>query len=99
MVRSKHPIQLRIIGDVYGEEKKWLDSYVNTHRMEGEVVRTGWLDYRQVGPVISECHIGLIGYDRRPNHVVAAPNKLFNYMLLRNTGYSTKSLQRYLKNT
>lgn len=80
MVRKKHSVKFRIVGDVFGQEKKWLDSYIKLHRLEGVIERTGWLNYSDIGPAISECHIGLLALEKIPNHIVAAPNKIFNYM-------------------
>ena len=80
IVNKKHPIKFKIIGDVFGAEKEWLESYMTTHNLEGVIERTGWLDYREVGSAFSECHIGLLALQKLPNHVIAAPNKIFNYI-------------------
>ncbi|MDA8173772.1 MAG: glycosyltransferase family 4 protein [Nitrospiraceae bacterium] len=79
-VAAKHAVKFRIVGDVFGRDRQWLDSYIKKHGMEDIVQRTGWLEYLKIGPAISGCHIGLIAFDKLPNHVIAAPNKLFNYM-------------------
>ena len=80
IVRKKYPVKFKIVGDVYNQERKWLESYLSEHRLEDVITRTGWLDYRKVGQAMSECHIGLLALERLPNHVIAAPNKIFNYM-------------------
>ncbi len=80
IVSRRHRVRLRIVGDVYGAERAWLQRYVREHRLEGVIETTGWLDYRDVGKAMAGCHIGLIALERLPNHVIAAPNKLFNYM-------------------
>ena len=77
---KKHRVKLRIVGDVFGPEKEWLEAYIRTNHLEKVIERTGWLAYQKIGQAISGCHIGLIAFDERPNHVIAAPNKLFNYM-------------------
>ncbi len=80
IVSKNYSIKFKIIGDVFGEEKEWLESYMTTHNLEDVIDRTGWLDYREVGSAFSGCHIGLLALQKLPNHVIAAPNKIFNYM-------------------
>lgn len=80
IVRKKYPVKFKIIGDVYNEEREWLVSYISKHDMKNMVVRTEWLDYEEVGRAMSECHIGLLALEKLPNHIIAAPNKIFNYM-------------------
>ncbi len=80
IVRKKYPVKFKIVGDVFGAEKKWLETYITTHNMNGVIERTGWLDYHDVGAAIGECHIGLLALQKLPNHIIAAPNKVFNYM-------------------
>lgn len=80
IVSKRHPVRFRIVGDVYGAEKDWLESYISKRELNQVVERTGWLDYRDVGPAIGECHVGLIAFNDYPNHAIAAPNKLFNYL-------------------
>jgi glycosyltransferase involved in cell wall biosynthesis len=80
-VRKHHPVVLKIVGDVYGPEREWLEAYVERHGLEEAVVRTGWLPYREVGRAIAPCQIGIIGFQPHPNHWIAAPNKCFNYLL------------------
>ncbi len=81
LLSKRHRVVLKIVGDVFGEEKKWLDAFVAQHRLEGVIVRTGWLPYAEVGKAIAPCHIGWIGFLPSPNHEIAAPNKCFNYLL------------------
>ena len=81
ILSAKHRVVLKIVGDVFGAEKAWLESFIAKHRLEQVVVRTGWLPYEAVGKAISTCHIGLIWFLPSPNHRIAAPNKCFNYLL------------------
>jgi glycosyltransferase involved in cell wall biosynthesis len=81
IVASKHQVVLKIVGDVYNEERVWLEAYIRKHGLEGVIVRTGWLPYEQVGSALSQCHIGLVALQRTPNNVVTSSNKVFNYML------------------
>lgn len=81
LVSARHPVRLKIVGDVFGGERTWLDGYVARHGLGDRVVRTGWLEYREVGRALTECHIGLIALQRTPNNIVTSSNKVFNYML------------------
>ena len=81
LVSARHRVVLKIVGDVFGEEKTWLDAFVAKHRLESVIVRTGWLPYEEVGAALAPCHIGLICFLPGPNHEIAAPNKCFNYLL------------------
>lgn len=81
ILSERHRVVLKIVGDVFGEEKRWLDAFVAQHHLEDVIVRTGWLPYEEVGKAIAPCHIGLICFLPSPNHEIAAPNKCFNYLL------------------
>jgi glycosyltransferase involved in cell wall biosynthesis len=81
LLAARHRVVLKIVGDVFGAEKAWLDSFVAKHRLGESFVRTGWLPYGDVGGAIAPCHIGLISFLPSPNHLIAAPNKCFNYLL------------------
>lgn len=78
---ARHRVVLKIVGDVFGAEKEWLEAFVARHGLQHAVVRTGWLPYADVGQAIASCHIGLIAFQPTPNHRIAAPNKCFNYLL------------------
>ncbi len=81
IVARRRRVVFKIIGDVFGEEREWLEAFVRENRLEGVIVRTGWLPYERVGEAMASCHIGLLGLRRCPNHVVASPNKVFNYLM------------------
>lgn len=81
LLAARHRVVLKIVGDVFGAEKAWLESFVATHKLQGAIVRTGWLPYESVGQAIAPCHIGLISFLPSPNNRIAAPNKCFNYLL------------------
>jgi len=81
LLASRHRVVLKIVGDVFGEEKQWLEAFIAKYHLEKTIVRTGWLPYEEVGKAISPCHIGLICFLPSPNHMIAAPNKCFNYLL------------------
>jgi glycosyltransferase involved in cell wall biosynthesis len=79
--RLRDRVRLRIIGDVFGAEREWLERVVAERGLEGVVTRTGWLPYTAVGEAVRECHAGLISFrDSMVNRMAGPPNKLFNYM-------------------
>ncbi len=81
LLAEKHRVVFRIVGDVFGPERDWLEAFVREHCLEAVIQRTGWLPYEQVGDALARCHLGLVAFTRKPNHVIAAPNKIFNYLL------------------
>lgn len=81
LVARQHPVRLKIVGDVFGEERRWLDDFISRNGLADTIQRTGWLPYKEVGKAIASCHIGLIGFQRSPNNLVTSSNKVFNYML------------------
>lgn len=81
LLATQHRVVLKIVGDVFGAEKAWLDAFITKHHLEKTIIRTGWLPYADVGRAIAPCHIGLICFLPLPNHLIAAPNKCFNYLL------------------
>ncbi len=81
LAAQEHRVVWKIVGDVFGAEKAWLEAFVAKHGLERTIVRTGWLPYAEVGRAIAPCHVGLIGFLPSPNHEIAAPNKCFNYLL------------------
>lgn len=81
LVSRKHPVVLKIVGDVFGAEREWLEGYLRLHHCEDLVERTGWLPYPEVGRALASCHIGLVALQRTPNNVVTSSNKVFNYMM------------------
>lgn len=80
IVSRSYPARLKIVGDVFGEERAWLEAFVAEHHLESVITRTGWLPYREVGRNIAECHVGLICFQKSPNTIVTSSNKVFNYL-------------------
>ncbi len=80
IVSRTYPARLKIVGDVFGEERAWLDAFVAEHHLESVITRTGWLPYREVGRQIAECHVGLVCFQKSPNTIVTSSNKVFNYL-------------------
>ena len=81
LVSTRHNVRFKIVGDVYAREREWLDQVIEKYGLQGKIVRTGWLPYKEVGAALAPCHIGLIALTRRPNNEYSLPNKLFNYLL------------------
>ncbi len=80
IVSKKYQIKFKIVGDVFDEEREWLESYLTKYGLDDMIERTGWLDYRDVGHALANCHIGLIALQKLPNNIVTSANKEFNYM-------------------
>jgi glycosyltransferase involved in cell wall biosynthesis len=74
-------VRFLIIGDVFGEERKYYEEKVKEYGIEDIVGRTGWLPYTDVGKALSQCSIGVIFMQYTENNMLAGPpNKLYNYM-------------------
>jgi len=79
--RLRDRVCLRIVGDVFGREREWLNRRIGERNLEDTVTCTGWLPYKQVGDAVAQCDIGLILFrEGMQNRLAGPPNKLFNYM-------------------
>lgn len=79
--RYGNNVELLIIGDVFGEERKYLKEKLKEYGLHDAVRCTGWLPYEKVGEAISHADIGIIFMEPTENNMLAGPpNKLFNYM-------------------
>jgi len=79
--RLRDRVRLRIVGDVFGQEREWLEGEIARRSLDGVISRTGWLSYTQVGEALRQSHVGLILFRQSMVTVLAGPpNKLFNYM-------------------
>lgn len=81
-VAGKHPrTLLRIIGEVKGEEKVFVDRKIDEYGLQNHIEITGWLPYKEVPRALQDCSIGLILKTPRPvNNLLGGPAiKLFNY--------------------
>lgn len=77
----KNKVHLLIIGDIFGEEKKWYDNRVNELSLSNNITITGWLPYKSIGEHLKKAHLGLILFRNcMTNRMAGPPNKLFNYM-------------------
>jgi glycosyltransferase involved in cell wall biosynthesis len=84
ILKKTHPnFRFRIIGDVFGEEKNFLENKIITNDLENNIEITGWLSYNDVPKSIADCSIGLItNTNEKRNTLAGPPNKLFNYMTM-----------------
>ena len=74
-------VRLRIVGDVYGDERSWLEGELQRRNLGGCIETTGWLKYPEVGKAVEGCHLGLITMHPLASNMLSGhPNKLFNYM-------------------
>lgn len=75
--------KFRIIGDVFGEEKKFLQNKIAINNLENNIEITGWLSYNDVPKKLADCSIGIIANtNEKRNTLAGPPNKLFNYMTM-----------------
>ncbi len=82
-LKEKYPnIQLRIIGDVSGKEKVYLDQQIQEFDLSDNIKITGWVPYEEVPIYLKDCAIGLILKTNRPlNNLLGGPAiKFFNYL-------------------
>jgi len=84
ILKQSYPdFRFRIIGDVYGKEKKFLNDKIKLHNLEENIEITGWLAYEDVPKNIADCGIGIItNTDEKRNTMAGPPNKLFNYITM-----------------
>ena len=84
ILKKTHPnFRFRIIGDVFGEEKKFLQKEITINNLENNIEITGWLSYNDVPKKIADCSIGIItNTNEKRNTLAGPPNKLFNYMTM-----------------
>jgi len=84
ILKKTHPnFRFRIIGDVFGEEKNFLENKIITNDLENNIEITRWLSYNDVPKSIADCSIGLItNTNEKRNTLAGPPNKLFNYMTM-----------------
>jgi glycosyltransferase involved in cell wall biosynthesis len=80
-VYQKHTnIQFKIIGETFGEEKEFLNKFIQQHKMEGIISETGWVKYEDVASHLSDCKIGIIAKTPTINNIIGGPPiKYYNY--------------------
>ncbi|MBL4624062.1 MAG: glycosyltransferase [Flavobacteriales bacterium] len=74
-------IQLKIVGETYNDEKRYLEDKTKEYQLEQSIIETGWLAYEEVGNALKDCSIGLITNTNIEMNTLAGPaNKFFNYL-------------------
>lgn len=82
LVAEGCPVKYLIIGDVYEQEKPWLQEKIANYQLQDKIEITGWLPYPEIGQQLARASLGLILFQPTLNNMLAGPpNKLFNYML------------------
>ena len=81
IVHQKHPTtKFRIIGETFGDEKKFFDEFIKTHNLSNSVEETGWVEYQKVPGLLAECSIGIIAKTPTVNNIIGGPPiKYYNY--------------------
>ena len=80
-VREKRDLKLRIAGDFYDNElKAWAKSYDKENNLDIDWL--GWVDYRELAPVIRDADFGLFMNQPGPRYLKGLPTKIFEYMIM-----------------
>ncbi|TVR78866.1 MAG: glycosyltransferase [Chitinophagaceae bacterium] len=80
VLNKGNEVELIIIGETSGEEKEYLNEYIEKYKLEKNITETGWLNYEKVPQALSEANVGLIFKTPDLNNVLGGPSiKLFNY--------------------
>jgi glycosyltransferase involved in cell wall biosynthesis len=81
-VHEKKPnTRFKIIGKVEGDEKEFLERFIEQNDLNSSVEITGWLPYEEVGKHLMQCDIGIIAKRPLINNVLGGPPiKYFNYL-------------------
>ena len=73
-VHQKNPkTRFKIIGEADGEEKIFLEQFIEQNELKSAVEITGWLPYNEVGKHLMQCDIGLIAKRPSTNNVLGGP--------------------------
>lgn len=83
LVAVNPKIKLLLIGEVYNQEKQFVDSFFQENTaLRNNIILTGWIDYLEVPRYLARADLGLITMDPRPlnNMLAGPPNKVFNYI-------------------
>ena len=80
-VREKYNLKLRIAGDFYDKELKiWAKAYDKENNLDIDWL--GWVDYRELAPVIRDADFGLFMNQPGPRYLKGLPTKIFEYMIM-----------------
>ena len=80
-VREKIDLKLRIAGDFYDKElKTWAKAYDKENNLDVDWL--GWVDYRELAPIINDADFGLFMNQPGPRYLKGLPTKIFEYMIM-----------------
>lgn len=73
-------IKLKIIGETFGEEKRFLQKAMKRFNLEENILETGWMPYEKVPECFNGCAVGIITKLPTTNNVIGGPPiKYYNY--------------------
>ena len=73
-------VKLKIIGETFGDEKRFLQKAIAKHRLENTIVETGWMPYEKVPECFNGTAVGIITKLPTTNNVIGGPPiKYYNY--------------------
>ena len=73
-------IKLKVIGETFGEEKRFLQKAITKFGLEENILETGWMPYEKVPECFNGCAVGIITKLPTTNNVIGGPPiKYYNY--------------------
>mgnify|MGYP001986149774 CR=1 FL=1 len=80
-LKEGNDITLRVAGGFYDQKlEKWAHRYDSENRLNVEWL--GWVDYRELAPVIADSDCGLFVNQPGPRFLKGLPTKIFEYMIM-----------------
>jgi len=80
-LKERSDITLRVAGGFYDQKlKKWAHKYDSENGLNIEWL--GWVDYRELAPVIADSDCGLFVNQPGPRFLKGLPTKIFEYMIM-----------------
>lgn len=73
-------VQLKLVGETFGDEKRFLQTVIQEKKLEQNIVETGWQPYQEVPKHLTETAVGIITKLPTTNNVIGGPPiKYYNY--------------------
>ncbi len=81
LVKKQIPdVQLKLVGETFGEEKRFLQKIIQEKNLANHITETGWLPYEKVPQHLANAAVGIITKLPTTNNVIGGPPiKYYNY--------------------
>ena len=80
-LKERRNISLRIVGGFYDRElERWAHQYDSENELDIDWL--GWIDYRELAPVIADSDCGLFVNQPGPRYLKGLPTKIFEYLIM-----------------